>query len=113
MGSWFDETFAEERVPTLQQVLEEIRGRSKLVVELKYYGHDDMLEKRVVDIVEAADMSRDIVVMSLKREGVQKLQALRPDWVAGLLAATAVTEPDALCRGFFRHASPICDAYIS
>jgi glycerophosphoryl diester phosphodiesterase len=90
IGSWFGKEFAGERVPTLQQVLEEIRGHSKLVIELKYYGHDEMLEQRVVDIVEAAGMSRDIVVMSLKREGIQKVQALRPDWASGLLAATAL-----------------------
>ncbi|MFC1680892.1 glycerophosphodiester phosphodiesterase family protein [Pseudomonadota bacterium] len=90
VGGWFGEAFAGERVPTLQQVLEEIRGRSKLLIELKYYGHDQTLEQRVVDIVEAAGMAEDIVVMSLDREGIQKLQALRPDWVTGLLAATAL-----------------------
>lgn len=90
VGSWFGAEFADQRVPTLQQVLEEIRGRSKLVIELKYYGHDDDLEQRVVDIVEAAGMADDIVVMSLKLEGVRKIQALRPDWTAGLLAATAI-----------------------
>lgn len=90
IGSWFGAEFADQRVPTLAQVLEEIRGRSRLVIELKYYGHDQQLEQRVVDLVEAAGMEDDIVVMSLKLEGVQKIQALRPDWTAGLLAATAV-----------------------
>lgn len=90
IGSWFDPAFASERVPTLQQVLEEIRDRSRLVIELKYYGHDQQLEQRVVDIVEAAGMADAVVVMSLKLKGIQKLQDLRPDWTAGLLAATAV-----------------------
>lgn len=90
VGGWFGEEFGGERVPTLGQVLEEIKGHSKLVIELKYYGHDQMLEQRVVDIVETAGMAQDIVVMSLKREGIQKLQALRPDWTTGLLAATAL-----------------------
>ena len=35
-------------------------------------------------------MADDVVVMSLKLEGITKLQALRPHWTAGLLAATAV-----------------------
>ncbi len=90
IGSWFDPGFSDQRVPTLQEVLAEIKGRSKLVIELKYYGHDQQLEQRVVDIVEQAGMSQDVVVMSLKLEGVQKLKALRPDWTAGLLAASAV-----------------------
>jgi glycerophosphoryl diester phosphodiesterase len=90
IGSWFDSGFSDQRVPTLREVLDEIKGRSKLVIELKYYGHDQQLEQRVVDIVEQAGMSQDVVVMSLKLEGVQKLKALRPDWTAGLLAASAV-----------------------
>jgi glycerophosphoryl diester phosphodiesterase len=90
IGSWFGAEFAEERVPTLEQVLAEIDGRSKLVIELKYYGHDQQLEQRVVDLVENAGMADDVVIMSLKREGVKKIQALRPDWTVGLLAATAI-----------------------
>jgi glycerophosphoryl diester phosphodiesterase len=90
VGSWFDPAFSGERVPTLAQVVEEIRGKSKLVIELKYYGHDEALEQRVVDVVEAAGMAEDVVVMSLKLPGIQKLKALRPEWNAGLLAATAV-----------------------
>jgi glycerophosphoryl diester phosphodiesterase len=90
VGSWFDPAFSGERVPTLAEVLEEIRGKSKLVIELKYYGHDQALEQRVVDVVEAAGMANDVVVMSLKLPGIEKLKALRPEWTAGLLAATAV-----------------------
>jgi len=90
IGSWFAPEFAAERVPTLEQVLEETRGRVRLMIELKYYGHDQQLEQRVVDLVEAAGMAEEVSVMSLKLAGVQKLQALRPDWKVGLLAATAV-----------------------
>jgi len=90
IGSWFDPRFSGERPPTLRDVLETVRGRSKLVIELKYYGHDEQLEQRVVEIVEDAGMADEVVVMSLKLDGIQKLQALRPDWTTGLLAAKAV-----------------------
>lgn len=90
IGSWFAPQFAAERVPTLAQVLEETRGRTRLMIELKYYGHDQQLEQRVVDIVEAAGMADEVAIMSLKLQGVQKLQSLRPDWTVGLLAATAM-----------------------
>jgi glycerophosphoryl diester phosphodiesterase len=90
VGGWFDSRFAGERVPTLQEVLAAVRGRARLVIELKYYGHDQQLEQRVVDIVESMDMADQVAIMSLKLAGIQKLQAIRPDWPAGLLAATAV-----------------------
>jgi len=90
VGSWFDPGFSAERVPTLAQVLEEARGKARVVIELKYYGHDQQLEQRVVDIVEEAGMVDDIVIMSLKYKGIEKIRTLRPQWVVGLLSTKAV-----------------------
>jgi glycerophosphoryl diester phosphodiesterase len=90
VGSSFAPEFAGERVPTLSQVLEEVKGRSGLIVELKYYGHDQAMEQRVVDLIEAANMQHQTKIMSLKYAGIQKISALRPDWTVGLLSAQAI-----------------------
>ena len=98
VGSWFAPEFSEERVPHLRDVLERTRGRAKVDIELKYYGHDENLEQRVIDIVEELALVDDVVVMSLKYGAVETMRALRPDWTLGLLTATAVgdlTELDA------------------
>jgi glycerophosphoryl diester phosphodiesterase len=89
VGSWFSTEFADERVPTLAEVLKEVQGRCRVIIELKYYGHDQQLERRVVDIVEQAGMVDDVKIMSLSYVGIQKIRALRPDWTIGLLAAQA------------------------
>jgi len=90
VGSWFAPEFSEERIPTLEQVLEEARGKARVLIELKHYGHDQQLEQRVVDIVEKTDMVNDVAIMSLKYEGIQKFHALRPDWDVGLLLTKAI-----------------------
>lgn len=90
IGSWFGAEFADERVPTLREVLALARGRGKVDIELKYYGYEDRLEERVVEIVESEGMADQVVVMSLKAEGIRSVRSLRPEWVVGLLAATAV-----------------------
>ncbi len=90
IGSWFDPRFSAERVPTLIEVLEETRGKARVMIELKYYGHDQQLEQRVVDIVEQLDMVDEVAIMSLKFDGVQKIRTLRADWVVGLLSATSI-----------------------
>jgi len=72
-------------MPTLAEVLDLCKGKIGVNIELKYYGHDEQLEQRVVDIVESRDMSTNVVVMSLKLDGVRKLKSLRPDWRVGLL----------------------------
>jgi len=89
IGSWFSPEFSGERVPTLAEVLKECRGRIRVNIELKYYGHDQQLEQRVVDIVESLEMSSEIMAMSLKIDGVRKLKAIRPDWKVGLLMSVA------------------------
>ena len=90
IGTWFSPDYAGERTPTLRAVLAEAKGKAKVLIELKYYGHDERLEERVVRIVEATGMAGSIAVMSLKYPAVQKMKALRPHWRVGLLAATAI-----------------------
>jgi glycerophosphoryl diester phosphodiesterase len=90
VGSVYDRAYANQRVPTLREVLELAKGRIGVVIELKYYGHDVNLEQKVVDLVESADMASEIVIMSLNYEGIVKAKALRPDWTYGLLTAVAV-----------------------
>jgi glycerophosphoryl diester phosphodiesterase len=90
IGSWFDPGFADQRVPTLREVLELAKGHLGVFIELKYYGHDTALESKVVEIVEATGVEASIVVMSLKYEGVQKIKGLRPDWTYGLLSTVSL-----------------------
>ena len=90
VGSWFAPEFSDERVPSLEQVLELCKGRADVDIELKYYGHDKRLEESVVEVVERTEMTSQIVVMSLKYDAIQKVRRLRPDWTIGLLTAKAV-----------------------
>ncbi|MXU66509.1 glycerophosphodiester phosphodiesterase [Oceanomicrobium pacificus] len=100
IGSWFGPDYADARVPLLRDVLDAAKGRAKVLIELKYYGHDQQLEARVAEIVEAAGMVDHVMLMSLKYEGVQKMKALRPDWQVGLLAATAIGDLSGLEADF-------------
>jgi glycerophosphoryl diester phosphodiesterase len=90
IGGFFDAKFADQRVPSLRDVLELARGRIGLFIELKYYGRQRELEQRVVALVEAAGMAPNVVVMSLDYAGVTRAAALRPGWTHGLLSAVAI-----------------------
>ena len=90
IGSGFGPEFHAERIPTLTEVLELVKGAGRVAIELKYYGHDERLEERVVGLVEEAEMASDVVIMSLKQQGIQKIRELRPAWTIGLLTATAI-----------------------
>ncbi|HBS50565.1 MAG TPA: glycerophosphodiester phosphodiesterase, partial [Rhodobacteraceae bacterium] len=90
IGSWFGPDYEAERAPTLRAVLDAAKGRAGVLIELKYYGHDERLEARVAEIVAAAGMEDQVQVMSLKLPGVRKMAGLRPDWPAGLLASASL-----------------------
>ena len=100
VGSRFDPAFAGERVPTLAAVLEACRGRAGVTIELKDYGHGQMLEERVAGIVEACGMESDVVVMSLKPAVVKRMKSLRPDWTVGLLMSVSVGDASTLEADF-------------
>lgn len=76
------------------------RGETGVVIELKYYGHAERLESRMVEVVEAAGAQSEVMLMSLKREGLKKVGALRPEWPRGLLNTVAVGDLTRLDVGF-------------
>ena len=90
IGSRVGPQFANERVPTLAEALAACKGVSHVDIELKYYGHNERLEERVIELVEAAGMQDQIVTMSLSRDMVEKMKRLRPQWISGLLSAKAL-----------------------
>jgi glycerophosphoryl diester phosphodiesterase len=100
IGSWFAPEYAGERVPRLSDVLARAKGRGRVTIELKYYGHDRQLEQRVIDQVVGMDAIEDVIVMSLSYEGVQKFRRLRPGWTVGLLAAKAIGDLTTLDADF-------------
>jgi glycerophosphoryl diester phosphodiesterase len=90
VGSWFNAGFSRERVPTLEELLLLAKGKCKVLIELKYYGHDLILEQRVAEIVEAVDMVDQVAIMSLDIKGITRFKNLRPQWPIGLLSTTAI-----------------------
>jgi glycerophosphoryl diester phosphodiesterase len=101
IGSWFGPEYASERTASLRDVLALAKDSGTgVLIELKYYGHDEMLEQRVAEVVEETGMTDQVRAMSLKYEAVQKMKALRPAWTVGLLATATVGDLTALAADF-------------
>jgi len=96
IGSSFSAKFKDERVPTLTEALAVCKGVCRMNIELKDYGKSQHIEERVVELVEAAGMQKDIVTMSMNHRMVENMKRLRPNWTAGLLAAKAIGAPSRL-----------------
>lgn len=101
IGSHAGRQFSGERVPTLAEALAACKGKARVVIELKSYGHDQRLEERVVEIVEATGMETNCLFMSLNYDMVSKMKQLRPSWRAGVLVAKALGDLTSLKSDFF------------
>lgn len=83
-GSWFSPQFAGERVPTLREVLNLIRGRAGVYVEIK--DEDKVLVNKVLKLLADTDMSGNAVIISFIEESLARVKELAPEQVTSLLS---------------------------
>jgi glycerophosphoryl diester phosphodiesterase len=98
-GSWFDASFRDARVPTLDEVLAWAKGRTKVAIEIKqgpiFYPH---VEELLVAALDRAGMRADVLAISFDHHSVRKLKQLAPDVLTGVLYAGRCIDPVALAR---------------
>jgi glycerophosphoryl diester phosphodiesterase len=82
-GSWFARRFRGERIPTLAQVLDEVRGRILINVEIKPEAVGEEVEggiaERVVKLIEERDMRNQVIVSSFEPRALQQIDEIDPE----------------------------------
>ncbi|MBU5670333.1 glycerophosphodiester phosphodiesterase [Paenibacillus brevis] len=96
-GSWYDEKYRGERIPTLEELLELVRHAERRVVlnlELKngliQYPE---LERKVIDAVRAYKLSEQTVISSFNHYSLAECKALAPEIRTGILYSEGLYEP--------------------
>ncbi len=86
-----DGSFAPQRIPTLQEVVDLVRGKAILQIEIKtrsdgrrYAG----IEGKIVDLLRRNDMVDKVVVLSFDFPTVREIKALEPRLKTCALAST-------------------------
>ncbi len=77
-GSWFDGKFAGEKIPTLEEVLDLVKNRALLNIEIKeifYEDHDpvDSIEKQVIELVRKKEMVDSVLLSSFEINYFERL----------------------------------------
>lgn len=88
-GSWFDKKFKDVRIPTLDEVIKEMKGKVKLHIEIKPTGHEPNIEQTVVQIIEQNDFVDQCVVTSRSSESLNKIKNYNPKIRTAYVAVTA------------------------
>ncbi|WLV25204.1 glycerophosphodiester phosphodiesterase family protein [Aciduricibacillus chroicocephali] len=89
-GSWFAPEYAGEKVPTFGEILDQFRGRTGILIELKspelYPGIEEKVAKEIKKRNLHHNPHQRIIVQSFNHDSVQKSKSLLPNVPHGVLA---------------------------
>ncbi len=85
-GSWFGKEFSGERIPTLSEAIEAIKGKAKLNIELK--GKDPLLVPQVIGTLREKEFMEEAILSSFNYSFIEEAKRLEPRIITGLLFAT-------------------------
>ncbi len=90
IGRKYDAAFLGERAPLLEEVIELVRGRMKINIELKYNVPDPGLAQAVVDLLLRKDFLDQVVITSLDYAALKQIKSIEPRLQTGHIVTAAV-----------------------
>lgn len=84
-GSWFGPQFKGEPIPTLLEVIQFVRGKMKLNIEIKVSREEPEIAQKVVSIVRSEDFVKECIVTSFDRGTVEEVKKIAPEITAGFI----------------------------
>jgi glycerophosphoryl diester phosphodiesterase len=90
IGSKRGPQFAGEHAPTLEEVIDLVRGRMKINIELKYNVPDPGLAPSVVDLLRREDFIDQVVITSLDYAALKQVRSIEPRLKTGHIVTAAV-----------------------
>jgi glycerophosphoryl diester phosphodiesterase len=90
IGRKHDAKFAGEVPPTLEEVIELVRGRMRINIELKYNVPDPGLAPAVVELLRRNDFLDQVVITSLDYAALKQVESLEPRLRTGHIVTAAV-----------------------
>lgn len=93
-GSWFHPRFKGTGIPTLEEVIEVVRGRARLYLEIKPSPHTPELTRTVVELLQEQDFIQDVLIGAMDPNVLREVKQLEPGLGTSLFVHTAIGEPD-------------------
>ncbi|MEE9432590.1 MAG: glycerophosphodiester phosphodiesterase family protein [Melioribacteraceae bacterium] len=85
VGSWFSEDYANEPIPTLKEVIDLVKGKMKLNIELKANKHEKKLAERSLKIVEDNNFLDQVIFTSFKFDEIRRIRELNENVKVGYI----------------------------
>jgi glycerophosphoryl diester phosphodiesterase len=91
-GGWFSDEYKGEPIPTFQEIVDLVKGKMKINIELKTNKHEKMLAERTLKIVEANGFLDQVVFTSFKFAEIDKIRELNKEAKVGYLFGRVPTD---------------------
>lgn len=83
-GSWFSPLFLGEQIPTLAEVMQLVKGKKRLNIELKYTGGEpSQIAQAVIDVIRSYQMEDAVILTSFYHPLLIEIISLAPDIKVG------------------------------
>ena len=89
-GRWFGQKYTGTRIPTLEEVLDQCKGRIQLNIEIKPNAATPELEAETVRIIYEKGFEHDCVITSQSYDTLCKVKELAPEIQTGYILALGV-----------------------
>ncbi|MFG0283376.1 MAG: glycerophosphodiester phosphodiesterase family protein [Phycisphaerales bacterium JB039] len=89
-GSWFGDEFAGETIPTLEQVIDTVRGKCMLNIEIKLHGRERDLAETLIALLKREQFSGDCIVTSLDYAVLTEIRRIAPEIPVGIIITASI-----------------------
>ena len=98
-GSWFDESFAGERIPSLEEVLLWAKDKIGLLVELKNFPErDPRFIDRLLALFRRLDAAESAVIIGFDHPTLAEIHHREPAWPIQMIYSARLTDPVGAAR---------------
>lgn len=84
-GSWFDLKFAGEHVPTLTEVIEFVKGRLSVNIEIKSNAFLPAQIEKIIKLIRDCEFTNDCILTSFQRSYIEMIHHISPEVRTGLI----------------------------
>lgn len=94
LGSWFSKEFKDEKIITLEELLEIVPSEKLLNIEIKVrYGEINQIEKKVIEILEKTSrIDNNVVISSFDHRVIKNINKIKPEIQVGLLVTAGLLD---------------------
>ena len=95
-GSYFDSSFSDAYIPTLDEVLTECKSKINLNIEIKSSRRGEELVTKVLELIDRHEMREQCVITSTEYPYLKQVKEMRPELRTGYISNMLYGDPTSL-----------------